>query len=129
MPRLLQLIMNNKKIVCGLSLAIMIPVVFYYNVFMHGSYINVEHYDVREVLLEDDSLSFKGYIYSSADAFSGYKYEVIDENVYLSLRYSMVSRFNRSASSKILINDDFSSVKNVYLLGRGNDDVRLILSR
>ncbi len=129
MPGLSQLINHNKKLVLALSLIILMPIACYYVVFVHGSYINVEHYGVREVLLEDDSLSFKGYTAGSGDAFSGYKYEIIDENVYLRLRYSIVSRFNRSGSSNILIHDDFSGVKNVYLQGRDKDSLRLIYSK
>ncbi|KAB3530909.1 hypothetical protein F8154_13390 [Alkaliphilus pronyensis] len=101
----------------------------YFITFVYGAYINVENYGVREVLVDESSLNFKGYTISSAQAFSGYQYKIKGEDVYIKIRYSMVSRFNRSGNADINIEGNFENVKNVYLQGRKKDDVRLIWSK
>ena len=101
----------------------------YFIIFIYGSYIHVESYGVKEINVQNDNLHFKGYTMSSALTFSGYKYKIKNENVYIRLRYSLPSIFNRDGMSDISIKNNFEGVKNVYLQGREKNDIRLIWSR
>lgn len=101
----------------------------YFLGFVYGSYIEVENYSVREITVQDNILHLTGTTNSSGQAYSGYSYEMKDGNVYIKIRYSLVSRFNQSGEANIVIEDDFENVENVYLQGSKKDDTRLIWSR
>jgi len=101
----------------------------YFVVFVYGSYIHVKNYPVREITVEDNQLNFRGTTGSSAQAFSGYRYQIKGEEVYIKIRYSIAGIFNRDGDSEISIEDNFVNVQRVYLQGRKKDDIRLIWSK
>ncbi|MCD8501388.1 MAG: hypothetical protein LRY71_06460 [Bacillaceae bacterium] len=123
--------LNKKsKIMIAMVIAILLLLsTFYFVGFVYGSYIGVENYSVREITVQDNILHLTGTTNSSGQAYSGYSYKVKDENVYIKIRYSLVSTFNQSGEANIVIEDNFKDVENVYLQGSKRDDNRLIWSR
>lgn len=101
----------------------------YFVVFVYGSYIHVANYPVREITVEANQLNFRGTTASSAQAFSGYRYQIKGNEVYIKIRYSIAGRFNRYGDSQISIEDNFENVQRVYLQGRKKGDIRLIWSK
>lgn len=126
---LLSIKKKNKMIFVGILSFIVLLVFVYFITFIYGSYIIVENYSVREIIVQDNSLHFKGTTISSAQAFSGYKYKFKNGDVYIKIRYSLASRFNKSGDCEINIVENFANINNVYLQGMKKDDIRLIWSR
>ncbi len=120
---------KNKIIsVVGWSILILLSLT-YFVAFVYGAYIHVENYPVREITVEDNQLRFRGTTGSSAQAFSGYRYQIKGEEVYIKIRYSIAGRFNKDGDSEISIEDNFENIQRIYLQGQKKDDIRLIWSK
>ncbi|WP_066504538.1 hypothetical protein [Abyssisolibacter fermentans] len=98
--------------------------------FIYGSYVSTNAVGISQIKLENNELIVAGNIADSASGFSGYKYRIDDEKLYLKLRYSLVNDLNPSGHFSIkIVDDDLKDVKKVFFQGGKTEDIKLLLSR
>ena len=105
-----------------IAVASVITGVFAYNLFIGGKEIAPELVVVDTVEVSDNRLHVKGtFGIVSAEAYRGYKYKIDGENAYITIKSVLVSDLYRYADFDITIKDDFSEIKNVYVVGAGDE--------
>lgn len=106
---------------------IIILLLFGYKAFIHGWYAPTEVIWTTEVKVEENKMIIKGNTNESATGFSGYKYKIENENLYIQVRYSIVSKINSSGHFDIeIIDDELKDVENIYLQGGKSKDTKLV---
>ncbi|GAA4839526.1 hypothetical protein GCM10023310_16670 [Paenibacillus vulneris] len=81
---------------------------------------------VQQVHMDDGKLQLTGTTSHSAAGFSGYSYKRSGGDMYVKLRYSILSS---SGDFSITIPAGQEAVRNVYLQGSSPDDLRLLWSQ
>lgn len=121
---------KRKIVTAVIIIFIMIILILGYRTFIHGCYVPTEVIWATQIKVEDNELIIAGNTSESATGFSDYKYKIVNENLYLQLRYSIVSKVNSSGHFDIdIIDDDLKSVKKIFLQGGQSEDIELIWSR
>ena len=108
------------KIICIIVLALLLMSVMTSNISKQGwrlwGFIKCENPDevyVDNVYVTDDSVHISGGTFSSALKYKGYIYKVIDESLYVGVRYGLFK--GDGAAFSFEIEADFSRLKNVFL--------------
>jgi hypothetical protein len=123
-------ISKHKIVTAGIIVFILIILITGYIFFIHGTYVTTKVIGTTQINVEDNELIITGNTSESATGFSGYRYKIVDENLYLQIRYSIVSKVNPSGHFDINITDDnLKSVKKVFFQGGKTNDIELIWSR
>ena len=110
-------------IVCFAAITIIAVVVFYINIFFIGDargsdFLYFDHVDVTKNLLQLD-----GSTSSSGEAFKNYEYTIDGEDLYITIKYVIVSKTYHSGRFSIKIEDDLSQIKRIYLDDGENKEI------
>jgi hypothetical protein len=97
--------------------------------YVYGRAADPEGIVVQEVKEEDNYLLLKGTTVNSGLGFSGYKYKIENDSLYLELHYSLVSKVNPTGDFEVEIKENLQNIKNVYLQGKQVSDAILIFNR
>ncbi|PAB57390.1 hypothetical protein [Anaeromicrobium sediminis] len=121
----------KKKIVIVVSIIFIITIlILAYKIFIYGHYVSTKVIWAKPTRVADNELIVKGNISDSASGYSGYKYEIVNENLYLKLRYSIANKVNPSGSFQIdIVDNDLKDVKKIFLQGGQSEDIKLIWRR
>ncbi|RSK27616.1 hypothetical protein EJF36_12425 [Bacillus sp. HMF5848] len=112
-----------------LSIGVTIIVIFIflgYLFFVEGNYVPTNTIGVQEIEVSEDQIFMKGYTSGSGNGFSKHTHFFEDGNLYIKLKYSIVSKFNPVGDFNIIITEPTNEVKNIYIQGNKKDDNRLV---
>ena len=116
-----------KYSICIITVVIILLVTFLY--FYFGLSVNTKTIAVENVILEDNSFYMKGTSVDSSKAFVGYTYETKNNNLYLTLKYTIVNNFRDTGDFEIKIINKFNNVSKVILKGKDVDDLKVIWTK
>lgn len=122
-------VLKRKMYIPLIAAIIILIFIIGYKAFIYGSYVSTNAVGISQIKLENNELIVAGNIADSASGFSGYKYRIDDEKLYLKLRYSLVNDVNPSGHFSIKIVDDLKDVKKVFFQGGKTEDIKLLLTR
>jgi len=97
--------------------------------FKYGAVTDPQSVIVYDIKVGISELHIRGDTINSSSGFVGYKYRIENENLFLQLRYSSLTKKNQYGDFNIIIADNFVNVKKVYLLGRKPNTAELIWTR
>ena len=100
-----------------------------YNYLIHGTAMPAHSGLVRYIQVTDDHLSMGGATADSASVFCGYDFKIKGDKAFVSLRYSLSSRFHGSGSYRIEMNRNLSEINYIYLVGKSKTDSILLWQR
>lgn len=117
--------MKLSKLILGIAITLVVSV-FGYLYFIEGTYAETITIGVQEIEVFEESVMLKGGTSNSATGFSKYTYYIEDENLYIKLKYSVVSKVNPTGNYKITIYEPTNDIYKIYMQGRDKNDNRLI---
>ena len=123
---------NNKpkSIITFLVIILVITIGLIYSYFfIYGSYTDTQSIIVQDVNVDDYLISIRGTTTNSATGFSGYNYSIENKNLYIKLRYSMVSKTNPTGDFKIEQGGASEGIQKVYLRGNQEENIKLLWSK
>lgn len=97
---------------------------FYY--FDYGRYISTKLAYLEPQKVDQEHVSLEGEIVGSAIAYTGYSYEIIEDELIIRLRGALVSPVRRSGQINIQIKDNFEEIKKITFEGKDNEDKKVI---
>ncbi|MFL0248771.1 hypothetical protein [Candidatus Clostridium stratigraminis] len=118
-----------KSIITFVVILVITIGLIYSHFFIFGSYADIESIIVQEVNVDDYFISVIGTTTKSAEGFSGYNYWIENKNLYIRLRYSLVSKFNPTGDFKIEQGGAFEGIQKVYLRGSKEGNLKLLWSK
>ena len=121
--------MKRKVILCITAVVAIAMLYTYVYCFIIGSFASTESIYIRQAKIDDYSIAIKGGTSSSAPCFSGYKLIYKDKVLYIKLKYSLPSPFNKSGDFFIKDSGYFEGVQKAYLQGFQENDRKLIWSK
>ena len=112
--------MKKNRLIIAISLiAILIiaAVTFYINLFYVGDARSDDVLYVDHIAVSTNQIQLDGGAASSGEAYRNYEYNISGEELYITIKYVLVSTAYQSGNFSIKIKDDFSQVKRIYLTG------------
>jgi len=104
------------------SIVIILVLIGAWLYFDYGLYINTASTAIQNIEVKAKNIELRGTTDASSTGFSGYKYNIQGDSIYIRLRYCLVSKIHPSGNFDIKITgDNFEKVNNVYLQGEKND--------
>lgn len=91
--------------------------------------VNASEIVISNIEVNDSNITIDGGTGSSGIAYVSYNYSVTDNNVYIRIKYALVTERNRIGKFEITLLDDFHNINNVYIQGKNKDDLKLIWSK
>lgn len=117
---------KTKLFIMGISICIIIASIFAYINLVRGTPADTKSIIINQIELKDAEMFVEGMTTYSAVGFSGYKYTIKDENLYLQLRYTLVNKINPHGDFSFRIEDDFKDINKIFLQGSEPNDTKLI---
>ncbi|WP_078553827.1 hypothetical protein [Bacillus alkalicellulosilyticus] len=119
--------MKVPKVLLTVSVTILaIFTVVGYMFFVEGHYVPADTLFVNEVTVSDENILIDGATISSGNGFSKHSYFIEDGNLYVKLKYSIVSRFNPGGDFKVFISESTEDIAKIYIQGLEKDDNELV---
>ncbi len=112
----------NKELKFALIIVLIMIIAFAaFGVYgMYAGNPRMEGLHISHITVADDHVDLRGSSASSADNYKNYQYSIKGENLYITINYALKTRTHFGGDFIIIIKDDFSKVKRVYLIGGGD---------
>ena len=119
-------VINKKMVLFSVIILILILLVNGLAYSMIGSQVDTTTLQIRDIAVTSEKLNIAGTTSSSAQAFTRYSYTIVNDSLYLTLRYVLVNPFHRNGDFDITIDDNLIGINKVYLQGKDDEDLRLV---
>ncbi|WP_096154161.1 hypothetical protein [Bacillus sp. FJAT-45066] len=119
--------MKISRVLLSIGVTIIAIFIFLgYLFFVEGQYVSTNTIGVQEIEVSEEEIFIKGISSDSGNGFSKHTYFLEDENLYIKLKYSIVSIFNPAGDFNIIITQPTNEIKKIYIQGNKKDDKRLV---
>ncbi|WP_312648970.1 hypothetical protein [Aminipila sp.] len=114
----------KKRLLISIAILIVIIVLIvltYMNFFIIGEPRSEGIY-IGNISVSDNLIIIKGGTESSAEAYKGFEYDIINSSLYIKIKYvQFASRFYTTGSFTINIKDELSTIDKIYLTDGSKD--------
>ena len=117
---------NILIVIGGLISIILISIFVYLTV---GLSLNTDAVMTKNITLNNETLKISGTTSNSGQAFTGYKYIIKNDSLYLELRYSFVNPIYNNGDFNVSIDKNFTNIKYIYLQGNKAEDKKLVWTK
>lgn len=118
-----------KTIICAGSIMLALLFVLYAYNFIYGHRIPTSSLSIMNVSITDNVVHISGdNVHDSAFAFSGYNANLDGEQLIITPRYSLVSKFNQYGKFEITYDTKGKPIKEIYIKGKDKNDKKQIWS-
>lgn len=109
--------------VLGLILILFILGIAYSTI---GNKVNTASIHIKDIAVANNKLQIIGTTTNSGLAFTSNDYKIVNDSIFLVLRYAIVNPLHRSGDFNIMIEDNLAGVSKVYLKGSDEQDLQLV---
>lgn len=110
--------------------AILLLYLYIYMFIFGSTIVSPSSVSIQNIKVSDNIVTIEGNdVRDSALAYARYSAKVDGEKLYIKLRYSLVSKFNKSSEFKLIYDYKNKSIKQIFIIGDNYNDEKLVWSK